>query len=166
MHITKDAAVLYRLTPLVLPLACVWIERQQRIALARGLPLSQSEFADASAIGVRRPAKVRLLEVSRIPLPDGRLVRSIALATGLLSTQAAGLAVGYGILVQTHHWRERFLIVHELVHVMQYERLGGVRPFLRAYISECLRFGYSGASLELEAIAVTSRLTSDEPPPA
>ena len=55
-------------------------------------------------------------------------------------------------------------MAHELVHVMQYERLGGVRPFLRAYVYECLRFGYAAAPLELEAVEVGSRFFSDEPP--
>src|SRR3954471_5712531 len=67
-----------------------------------------------------------------------------------------------GILVDANHWRERLLIAHELVHVMQYERLGGVRPFLREYIADCLRCGYSGAGLELEAAEVAGRVVTGE----
>ena len=156
--------MLHLLTPLFLPIACAWIERQQRIVLAQGLPLSDSECGDARTIGVRAPERVRLLEVERIPLPAGRFIRAIARATGLLASEAAGLTAGHGILVHARHWRERALVAHELVHVMQYERLGGVRPFLRAYVYECLRFGYAAAPLELEAVEVGSRFFSDEPP--
>ena len=78
--------MLHLLTPLFLPIACAWIERQQRIVLAQGLPLSDSECGDARTIGVRAPERVRLLEVARIPLPAGRIIRAIARATGLLAS--------------------------------------------------------------------------------
>jgi hypothetical protein len=50
------------------------------------------------------------------------------------------------------------LIVHELVHVAQYETLGGILPFLRKYLFECLTMGYAASPLELEAIAVAARV--------
>jgi hypothetical protein len=151
-------ALVHLLTPLAVPLACVWVERQQRIALARGVPLTEAETGDAGQIGVQFPERVRLLKVSRIALPEGTLLRSLARYAGLLSGSAAGLTLGYGILVDADYWRQRLLIAHELVHVMQYERLGGVRPFLREYIADCLRSGYAGAALELEATAVAGRI--------
>src|SRR5437762_1937898 len=125
--------MLHLLTPFLLPLACSWIEAQQHMVLEQGLPLSPSECTDASSIGVRFPDKARLLRVGSVPLPNNRLIRMGALAAGLLSTPAAGLAAGYGIFIHERRWRARSLIAHELVHVMQSERLGGVRPFLRAY---------------------------------
>ena len=47
--------------------------------------------------------------------------------------------------------------MHELAHVTQYDRLGGILPFLRKYLFECLTMGYESAPLELEAIAVAAR---------
>lgn len=41
--------------------------------------------------------------------------------------------------------------MHELRHVYQYERLGGVREFLDTYIDEVLRYGYASAPLEVDA---------------
>ena len=155
--------MLHLLTPLLLPFACSWIEKQQRMVLAQGLPLTPSERTDAISIGVLFPDKVRLLCIGRIALPNNRLIRMCARATGLLSTEPAGLAAGYGILVRERHWRARPLISHELVHVMQYERLGGVRPFLRAYLNECLRFGYASAPLELEALEIAGRFFGEPP---
>jgi hypothetical protein len=58
-------------------------------------------------------------------------------------------------------WRDRLLVVHELVHVAQYERSGGILPFLRRYLFECLTVGYSASPLELEAIAVTARVCAE-----
>ena len=53
------------------------------------------------------------------------------------------------------------LIVHELAHSAQYERLGGILPFLRRYLFECLTVGYAAAPLEVEAIAVTARVCGE-----
>src|SRR2546430_8971806 len=54
------------------------------------------------------------------------------------------------------YWRDRALIAHELVHVLQYHRLGGVLPFLQTYICQCATVGYPNAPLELEEIGRAS----------
>jgi hypothetical protein len=41
---------------------------------------------------------------------------------------------------------------------MQYERFGGVLPFLRQYLTECLTVGYPEAPLEQEAIALSKTI--------
>jgi hypothetical protein len=38
-----------------------------------------------------------------------------------------------------------------LVHVRQYEQLGGFAPFLRQYLWECVTVGYLHAPMEREA---------------
>ena len=40
------------------------------------------------------------------------------------------------------------MVVHELGHTAQYERLGGFEPFLRQYLSQCLTIGYPEAPME------------------
>lgn len=72
----------------------------------------------------------------------------------------AGLTVRYGIFIREAYWGDRRLIAHELAHTAQYERRGGIAPFLRAYLTECLTIGYSGAALELEAIAAAAAFDS------
>ena len=88
----------------------------------------------------------------RVPLPSNRFTRAVARLTGSLSTAPIGLAAGRGIYVRAGHERSRPLLAHELVHTAQYSRLGGIRPFLRQYLEECLLHGYIGAPLEIEAI--------------
>jgi hypothetical protein len=51
------------------------------------------------------------------------------------------------------------LLLHELAHVAQYERLG-MRRFLRQYLHECLTEGYPLGELEAEARDVTDRLAA------
>jgi hypothetical protein len=70
----------------------------------------------------------------------------------------AGLTLNHGIFIRADHWRDRRLVAHELVHVAQYERFGGIRPFLKAYFRECLVPGYPLGSLEQEAIQTAARL--------
>jgi len=54
----------------ILPLAAQWATRQQQRVLCEGVPLSEKELADAKAIGVRNPERVRLLRVDVIPAPE------------------------------------------------------------------------------------------------
>ncbi len=135
----------------LLPLACGWAQEQESKILAGGVPLSPLEIADAKAIGVSHPEQVRLKAVEEIPIPDHPALKQAAEVTGLISPLTVGLTLRYGIFIRADHWDERRLIVHELVHTAQYERLGGFEPFLRQYLIECLTLGYPMALLEQEA---------------
>ena len=53
---------------------------------------------------------------------------------------------------------DRRLLAHECVHTGQYERLGGFKPFLKAYLRECIDPGYPDGPLEREAIERSRRV--------
>ncbi len=139
------------LIPVMLPVACLWIESQEKRILAEGQPLDADQIADARALGIAEPERVRLLALPRLPLPHNRLVRTLGLWTGTLSGETIGLSARYGIFLRTPFHRDRRLLAHELTHTRQYERLGGIRPFLRQYLRECLTDGYLFAAMEREA---------------
>ncbi len=143
---------------LMLPAACAWIAGQERRILATGVPLTPAQLADARALGVAHPERVRVLCLPRIPLPTNPLVRRLGLWTGVLSMQTRGLSARYGIFIRTPPGLDRGLLAHELVHTRQYEQLGGIRPFLRRYLHECLTVGYAAADMEWEAIDAAIRL--------
>jgi hypothetical protein len=140
-----------------LPLACAWAEGQEQLVLKQGVALTDKQIADARRIGVAAPERVRLLQVDEIPLPEDPELHAAAKTTGLLSPDTAGLTLRYGILIRSPFWGARDLVVHELVHVWQYEQFGGFSPFLRQYLWEYLTLGYANAPMEQEAqsIAVT-----------
>jgi hypothetical protein len=142
----------------LLPLACAWAEEQERIILRDGVPLSPGQITDAKSIGVVHPEKVRLLKVTRIPIPDNPALRDAANATHLISSHTAGLALRHGIFIRADCWEDRRLIFHELVHTSQYEKLGGFQEFLRQYLFECITLGYPAAPMEQEAVTTTARL--------
>jgi hypothetical protein len=144
----------------LLPLAVQWATDQERRVLCEGVALSEAELADARAIGVRNPERVRLLRVDAVPVPVHPMLRAAAASINFISASPRGLALHYGIFVRADHWRDRALIAHELVHTAQYQRLGGILPFLQTYLVQCATVGYPNASLELEASATSERICS------
>ena len=142
----------------LVPLACEWAEEQEGHILREGKPLNAGQIQDAKRIGVVHPERVRLRAVEEIPLPETPALGVAAEATGLISPLTIGLTLRYGIFIQADSWAERRLIVHELAHVAQYERLGGFRPFLERYLLECITIGYPEAPLEQEAKQVENEL--------
>lgn len=138
----------------LLPLACAWAEEQERLILEKGMGLTEAQMADARRIEVAFPERVRLLEVKQIPLPEHPELRAAAQETGLISPDTAGLTLRYGIYIRSHSWGVHTLVVHELVHVKQYEQLGGFMAFLRKYLWECLTIGYPETPMEQEARSI------------
>ncbi|CAN5602078.1 hypothetical protein BH20VER3_BH20VER3_18870 [soil metagenome] len=147
----------------LIPLAARWAENLEKRILRGGVPLSEVESADAKALGVRHPARVRLLCLASVPTPDDLTLRTAAAAVQFLTPATRGLALRYGIFVRADCWRERGIIAHELAHTEQYERLGGIEPFLQQYLRECLSNGYPAAPMEQEAIAAVGRLQKKRP---
>jgi hypothetical protein len=143
---------------MLLPLACAWAEEQECVILRDGTPLTPAQKADAQKIGVAHPEKVRLLKVNPIPLPEHPSLLAAADATQFISPLTAGLTLRYGIFIRTDCWGDRRLVFHELVHTLQYERLGGIPQFLQQYLYECITIGYPAAPLEQEAVTTTAKL--------
>lgn len=133
-----------------LPVACVWAAKHESTILRRGAALSTAEADKARTVGVAYPEKVRLLAVDIIP-PTNSLLRTMGTRLGFVSSQTIGMTLRYGIFIQKDHWGDRRLLVHELVHVAQYERFGGFRKFLVQYLQECINPGYPHGDLEVEA---------------
>jgi len=136
---------------MLLPLACAWADKQERLILQAGVSLTKAQIADAIRVGVARPEHVRLLQVAEIPAPSDPLLAAAAEATSLISPFTIGLTLRYGIFIRADCWGQRRLVVHELAHTMQYERLGSIEAFLRQYLQECITIGYPEAPMEQEA---------------
>jgi len=142
----------------LLPLAAEWAAEEEARILREGVPLAEQEIIDAKVIGVREPERVRLLQVDSIPTPRHPILKAAAGAIRFLTPAPRGLTLHHGIFVRSDCWRDRSLLAHELVHTAQYERLGGILPFLRRYLFECVTIGYPEAPLEQQAIITASRV--------
>src|SRR3954462_3197247 len=127
---------------IILPIATAWIAKQEKRILSAGVPLNDRQLGDARAAGVTHPERIRLLRVKTIPALRTPGLRALAFKLGVLSPHTAGLTARYGIFICEDFWDHRALLVHELAHTAQYERLGGIKTFLRPYLLECLVDGY------------------------
>jgi hypothetical protein len=147
---------------MLLPLACEWAAAQEQRILATGEALSEPMLADARLVSVKQPERVRLLYVPEIPTPDDPALRAATLETQFLSPLTRALALRYGIFIRSDCRSDQTMVIHELGHTAQYERLGGFEPFLRRYLFECLTIGYPEAPMEQEVIALTARICGSQ----
>ncbi len=132
----------------IAPATARWAAARERHVLATGRPLDREALSFALELEITDPAGIRVLEVTSIPLPAPRPLVKLAARWGLPLFEPAGMALGRGIYLLD---RDSRILRHELVHVAQYQRLGGIEPFLRRYLTECLVHGYPDSPLEIEA---------------
>ena len=135
----------------LLPYFSRWVEKQEKLILSDGRPLSEWETMWATEVGVKRPDMVRILPVPQVPTPGSSFTGLLGNLFGVLSEGPNGMAVSYGIYLEAARATNPSLLVHELAHVAQFERLGGIEPYLREYLTQCIRDGYWDAELECEA---------------
>jgi len=132
----------------VAPAISRWAQVQERRILAEGVPLKEEHRAFAAELKIAQPEDVRVLEVEKVPLPVPDSLVRIARGFGFRIITPAGMTLGRGIYVLKGNWG---VMRHELVHVEQYQELGGIAPFMRRYLLECLAHGYEDAPLEVDA---------------
>jgi len=117
-----------------------------------GRPLSVREQETARKLGVEYPEDVRVLVVQKLPIPSDPELKREAERYGLGSFFEMGRTMGHVILLKPRVADNASVLVHELVHVSQFDRLGR-NAFLRRYIVEMEMMGYARAPMELEAFA-------------
>src|SRR5437588_9889147 len=118
------------------PLACQWAKGQEAFILKHGAPLTAGQIADAKRVGVQDWARVRVLVVDRIPLPDDEELADAAQRAQIITSACRGVAIGHGIIIRADSGQNRELVLHQLVHVAQCERSGGIESFLVEYLCD------------------------------
>lgn len=118
----------------LLPLAYQWAKAQEEFALAHGAPLSPQHIADARRVGVRDCERIRVLVVERIPLPESGELAEAARRTHIITEGTRCVGLGYAIIIRGEAWGDRELLLHNLVHVAQCERSGGLEQWVRQYL--------------------------------
>ena len=149
----------------LLPVAYQWAKAQEKFILARGASLGPAYTADARRLGVQDCSRVKVLVVDRIPLPDNEELAQAARCTHIITDVSRGVAIGHGIIIRADCWGDRELILHQLVHVAQCERTGGLEPFVRQYLCErrtCAKFTLG--SLEEEARRIAREICTVDAP--
>jgi len=147
--------------PSLLPLAAAWVESQETIILRGGTPLDTQGLADAKAVGVKYPEKIRVIYGASMPVPAAPVLLMAGKASGLISPHTGGMAFRYGIFIRNDCRGDRNMLAHECAHTGQYERLGSVAEFLTQYLTQCVTIGYPEAPLEQEAIDKAAAIAGD-----
>jgi hypothetical protein len=134
------------------PLASEWAKNQESYILQHGVPLTADQLADAERARVKDTARVRVLVVDRIPLPEDKELADAARRAQIITDSSRAVAIGHGIVIRADSWQNRELLLHQLIHVAQCERSGGLEQFVSEYLLD--RRGsrdFSLGSLEDEA---------------
>ncbi len=125
---------------------------EQKI-LAEGRPLTVAEKELARRAQVKDVGRVRLLVRDSVPVPESETLRRHLDEIGILKLirTARGTAKGYGVILTPAGLRRPTDLAHELIHVRQYERLGGIAALMKIHIPDLVASGYRRSELEDEA---------------
>lgn len=129
-----------------------YVQAQEELILQQGMPLSARQLEDAKLAGVREPDRVRILVVDRILPPENEELAEAARQAQIITTSSRAVTMGRGITLRADSWQDRELVLHQLVHVAQCERCGGLEPYVSRYLQDrgsCAEF--TVGSLEDEA---------------
>jgi hypothetical protein len=136
-----------------------WITQRQKICMEIGERLSFEATRDAQTIGIGQIDEVRIMIEGEISLPTDPALLQLFLKSGLGAINA--ITCGHGIFVRPDAY-SRHLVAHELVHVLQYERFGGIESYLKAYVPEIVSPPYyTNGPLEQEARRVADAVCAD-----
>lgn len=119
---------------LLVALAYQWAKAQEEFVLAHGIPLGPQALADARRAGVRDCDRIRVLVVDRIPLPETGDLAEAAHRTRIVTPDTRCVGVGHAIMIRGEAWGDRELLVHNLVHIAQCERSGGLEQWVQQYL--------------------------------
>jgi hypothetical protein len=147
----------------LLPLAYEWAKAQEEFVLTRGTSLGPRHAADACRAGIQDASRVRMLVVDRIPLPDNPELAEAARRTDIVTPETRCIGFGHALIVRADSWSDRELILHNLVHIAQCERSGGLESWVRQYLADrngCAEF--TVGSLEEEARSVAREICVED----
>ncbi|MEP6809457.1 MAG: hypothetical protein ABI992_04385 [Chthoniobacterales bacterium] len=138
-----------------------WARSQEELILKYGSPLSPAQAADAGSVGVQDVARIRVLVVDRILLPEDDELAEAARRAQIITDASRAVTFGHGIVIRADSWQNREALVHSLVHVAQCERSGGLEAFVSAYLADRVTSAdFSVGSLEDEARGLAREICS------
>ena len=130
--------------------AMIFQNASQSLALSKGRELTETEVAYAIELGVRHPEKVRIYQRWRFPKPQDKVLLAEFNKLGFGSWLEGGRSNGYGVFIKSYFPHKDATLRHELVHVMQAEKMG-LWAFTRQYLVEAMTYSYFNMPLEMEA---------------
>jgi hypothetical protein len=146
----------------LLPIAYQWAKAQEEFVLARGNPLGPRHVRDANLAGVQDSARIRVLVVDRIPLPENPELAEASKRIGILTEDTRCAGFGHALIIRVDAWNDRELVLHNLVHIAQCERCGGLEQWVHQYLGDRISCpNFTQGSLEEEARRVAREICCD-----
>jgi hypothetical protein len=108
--------------------------------------------------------RVRVLAVDRMPLPEEPALAEASRRTQIITDSCRAIAIGHAVVLRADAWGDRELFLHQLVHVAQCERSGGLEQWVRHYLvdrTNCPNFTI-GALEEEEARRIAREICAAE----
>ena len=137
----------------IFPAVCEWIEQQENDIFSKGRCLTFNETQIAKNIGIKNFDIIKVYESEFVPQPKNKIILEMGKQFGLLNKERTkGICFRYGIFINKKATNKNLVLIHELIHTLQYEKFGSVEKFLYQYIKECIELGYESSPLELEAV--------------
>jgi hypothetical protein len=118
------------------PAATIWKSHvDASLTPTTSRPLSDSESAMASLLGVKHPERVIICDYTSIQKmmerSDNQVIQMLNLCTEL---PAEGITLGYTIGIRNYQNPKHNYLAHELVHLTQYEKMNDFSAYMKAYL--------------------------------
>lgn len=137
----------------IFPAVCEWVEQQENDIFSKGRHLTLNETEIAKRIGIKNYDVTKVNESDLVPQPKNKIILEMGEQFGLLDKERTkGICFRYGIFINKNATNKNLILIHELIHTLQYEKFGSVEKFLYQYIKECIELGCESSPLELEAV--------------
>jgi len=136
----------------LMPRAVKWYSDVEKSLRSKGRELTRSESKEAKALGVKMPDLIRVVVLDKFPEPDKH-------SSG--DHFEGARAMGNIIMLKPRYKNDSTVLCHELVHIAQKDRIGGLKGFLKQYAIEREVLGYSRSLLETEAYALQHEIPAE-----
>ena len=136
----------------LMPRAVKWYSDVEKELRSKGRELTKAETKEAQLLGVKMPDLIRVVVLDTFPEPDKD-------TSG--NHFEGARAMGNIIMIKPRHKNDSKVLCHELVHIAQKDRMGGLKGFLRQYAIEREVLGYSRSLLETEAYALQHEIPAE-----
>jgi len=136
----------------LMPRAVKWYSDVEKSLRSKGRALTKVETKEAISLGVKMPDLIRVVVLDKFPEPDKH-------SSG--DHFEGARAMGNIIMLKPRHKNDSTVLCHELVHIAQKDRIGGLKGFLKQYAIEREVLGYSRSLLETEAYALQHEIPAE-----
>ncbi|SEF86376.1 hypothetical protein [Vibrio hangzhouensis] len=139
-----------------------WIDETIQKYEWQSLPCSEFEQVFAGYYSPEYLAQCRYVVTEKIPKPDIEGLRGLGLGD-FLDMDCGAITYKNMYFIKPQHQSDLEIHIHELMHTIQWQLLGGV-GFLERYVREINEFGYDRAPLENMAYDLGRHFNKDRLP--